>query len=228
MTPAVCFTPGPAQKLNAYICLFDFLERPWWLARSSPYSLLRHSSMPGSWCCPHLSCKKVCRSPGGLTQHLNMKHKHHEKFGKRDKPLRRERHPLLDGEVNNFYCFTTLPNDMLVVGTPCDYEGYDLEHDALPHPRTADVPSDWAPFDSQVQFETADFLFEKAEMSQGDVNILMQLWASTTADNVAPFENHQDMLAAIDSIQDGDAPWRSFSAKYSGVHPPENPPDWLV
>ena len=87
---------------------------------------------------------------------------------------------------------------------------------------------DWGSFTSQVQFETADFLFKKAEMSQGDVDTLMRLWASTTADHCAPFENHQEMLAAIDSIQEGDAPWNSFSAKYSGVHPPAKSPDWMV
>lgn len=36
------------------------------------------------------------------------------------------------------------------------------------------------------------------------------------------------MLTAIDSIQEGDVPWHSFSAKYSGVHLPANPPDWMV
>ena len=36
------------------------------------------------------------------------------------------------------------------------------------------------------------------------------------------------MLAAIDSIQDGDAPWYSFSAKYSGTCTSENPPDWMT
>ena len=56
----------------------------------------------------------------------------------------------------------------------------------------------------------------------------MQLWASTTADHCAPFHGHKDMLAAIDAIKDGDAPWQSFSAKYSGARPPENPPDWMV
>lgn len=91
-----------------------------------------------------------------------------------------------------------------------------------------DGASDWGPFNSQVQFETADFLFKKAEMSQGDINILMQLWASTTVDHCAPFENHQDMLSTIDSIQEGDAPWDSFSAKYSGTPPLTNPPDWMV
>lgn len=65
-------------------------------------------------------------------------------------------------------------------------------------------------------------------MSQGNVDVLMHLWASTAADRRAPFENHQEMLTTIDSIQEGDAPWHSFSANYSGVHPPNNPPDWMV
>ena len=184
--------------------------------------------MPGSWCCPHPSCKKVCCSPGGLTQHLNTRHKHHEKFGKRDKPLHRVHHPLLDGQANGFCDFITFSDNDPVAGTPCDRGGYDLKSGTAPPPQAADVPSDWMPFDSQVQFETADFLFKKAEMSQGDIDILMRLWASTTPDHHAPFENHQDMLAAIDSIQDGDAPWHNFTAKYSGIHPPANPPDWMV
>jgi len=65
-------------------------------------------------------------------------------------------------------------------------------------------------------------------MSHGNIDVLMRLWASTTADHCAPFENHQDMLKTIDSIQDGDTPWHSFSAKYSGVHPSTKPPDWMT
>lgn len=115
-----------------------------------------------------------------------------------------------------------------MIGTPCDREGYDLESGAPSLSQTSGVPPDWGPFDSQVQFETADFLFKKTEMSQGDIDVLMRLWASTTPDHCAPFENHHDMLTTIDSIQDGDAPWSSFSAKYSGTPPRTNPPDWMV
>ena len=117
---------------------------------------------------------------------------------------------------------------LLKTGTPCDKEGWDLEPGALPPSQSVDGPSDWAPFDSQVEFETADFLFKKVEMSQGDIDVLMQLWASTTADHHAPFKGHEDMLAAIDSIQHGEAPWHSFSAKYSGNCPSVNPPNWMV
>jgi hypothetical protein len=124
--------------------------------------------------------------------------------------------------------FRNIPTNTSATGTPCDEEGYDLESATLPPLQTADGSPDWGPFNSQVQFETADFLFRKVEMSQRDVDTLMQLWASTTADRDAPFANHQEMLTAIDSIQQGDTPWNSFSAKYSGVRPPTMPPDWMV
>ena len=70
----------------------------------------------------------------------------------------------------------------------------------------------------------ADFLFKKAEMSQGNVDILMELWASTTPDGQAPFQNHQ-MLVTIDGIDGGDISWQSFTAKYSGTKPPGNAPN---
>jgi hypothetical protein len=124
--------------------------------------------------------------------------------------------------------FHSIPTDTLATGTPCDEEGYDLESETPPPSQTADSSPDWGPFNSQVQFETADFLFRKAEISRMDIDTLMQLWASTTADHNAPFTNHQEMLTTIDSIQEGNVPWISFSAKYSGVRPPTTPPDWMV
>ena len=65
-------------------------------------------------------------------------------------------------------------------------------------------------------------------MSQGNIDILMELWASTTDDGQAPFQDHQEMLATIDAIKRGDTPWRSFTANYSGTRPPTNPPDWML
>ena len=118
--------------------------------------------------------------------------------------------------------------DPLVTGTPCDSDGYDLRPGALPEDHGDGSQPDWSPFASQVQFETADFLFRKAEMSQADIDTLMQLWASTTSDGSAPFQNHQEMLETIDAIDVGDIPWQSFSANYSGAIPPGNPPDWML
>ena len=117
--------------------------------------------------------------------------------------------------------------DPMATGTPCDSDGYDLDPGILPEDNNGSQ-SDWSPFTSQTQFETADFLFRKAEMSQANTDTLMRLWAATTSDGCAPFQNHQEMLATIDAITIGDIPWQSFSAKYSGTAPPNNPPDWML
>ena len=113
-------------------------------------------------------------------------------------------------------------------GTPCDSDGYDLEQGAPPDVRLGDTQPSWSPFHSQTQFETADFLFKKAEMSQGNIDILMELWASTNRDGQAPFQDHQEMLATIDAIHHGDTPWQSFTASYSRTRPPKDPPDWML
>jgi hypothetical protein len=178
------------------------------------------------WPCPFPTCKKVCRSPGGLTQHMNLKHQHHADFGKRDKAIHRTYHPLLDGKFFDTY-FACCANNA-VTGTPCDSDGYDLERGALPETQPGETQPNWSPFDSQAQFETADFLFKKAEMSQGNIDILMELWNSTTEDGQAPFQDHREMLATIDAIKCGDTPWQSFTASYSGARPPGNAPDWML
>lgn len=65
-------------------------------------------------------------------------------------------------------------------------------------------------------------------MSQGNVDILMELWAATAEDREGPFQDHREMLAAIDAIKEGDTPWQSFTASYSGTRPPKGPPDWML
>ena len=151
-------------------------------------------------------------------------HRHHEDFGKRDKTIHCTHHPILDGKRNSFSAANMLTYPT-VAGTPCDVDGFDITPGMLPQNNSQ--PS-WFPFKSQVQFEVADFLFKKVEMSQADVDTLMRLWAATSSDGHAPFLNHGDMLATIDAIQLRDIPWQNFSAKYSGDVPPVNPPDWML
>lgn len=178
------------------------------------------------WSCPLPTCKKICRSPGGLTQHVNAKHQHHADFGKREKAIHRTCHPLLDGKLFGPF-HVPLTNDY-ITGTPCDPDGYDLEPGTPPETQQGEPEPIWSPFHSQVQFETADFLFKKAEMSQGNIDILMELWSSTAEDGEAPFRDHREMLATIDAIDGSDAPWQSFTASYSGTRPPGDPPDWML
>lgn len=115
-----------------------------------------------------------------------------------------------------------------ITGTACDKDGYDIGPGTPPQDHTSNLQHDWSPFTSQVQFETADFLFKKAEMSQANIDTLMRLWAPTTSDGRPPFLNHQEMLTTIDAIDAGDVQWQSFLAKYHGNVPPTNPPDWML
>lgn len=129
--------------------------------------------------------------------------------------------------VSTILSIGNIPSYCIVAGTPCDADGFDISPDTPPQ-NDSDGSQSWSPFESQVQFETADFLFKKVEMSQADVDTLMRLWATTSSDGHAPFSNHHDMLATIDAINLRDIPWTSFSANYSGDIPPANPPDWML
>lgn len=47
-----------------------------------------------------------------------------------------------------------------------------------PPPRRPDIgPQDWAPYDNRLQFETAEFLYKRNQMSGGNIDILLALWA---------------------------------------------------
>ena len=179
-----------------------------------------------SWPCPIPTCRKVCHLPGGLTQHMNHRHQHHKSFGKREAPIHCTYHPILDS-VYSLLLLRWYP-DPMVTGTPCDAGGYNLKPGVPPQDHSSSAQPNWSLFTSQTQFETADFLFRKAEMSQADINTLMRLWATTTSDGLAPFQNHQEMLATIDTIKPGYIPWQTFSAKYCDKVPSENPPDWML
>jgi len=98
----LCATGGLACEIEVSVALrFGLLDciRSFPLSTLSPFLVL--SAFPifsmQSWLCPVPTCKKVCLSPGGLTQHLNHKHRHHEDFGKRETTTHRVPHPILDG-----------------------------------------------------------------------------------------------------------------------------------
>ena len=90
--------------------------------------------------------------------------------------------------------------------------------------------TDWSPFRSRVDFEVADFLYRRDQMSQGHVSELMDLWAASLVPYGArpPFANCDEMLATIDTISHGDAPWFCFEVSYEGPLPEENIPSWMT
>ncbi|KLO08862.1 hypothetical protein SCHPADRAFT_893538 [Schizopora paradoxa] len=102
---------------------------------------------------------------------------------------------------------------------PCDEDGNFLPEDAQPVPD--DRPQDnWSPFRNRIEFEFADLIFRRNQMPKSQINDLLKIWAASMVRAVAqaedaeadftPFGNVDSMLATIDSIQLGDAPWESF------------------
>ncbi|KAG2128044.1 uncharacterized protein EDB93DRAFT_1243604 [Suillus bovinus] len=68
---------------------------------------------------------------------------------------------------------------MPIAPRPCDVTGRFLADGAPPTPPPIKSPDDWAPYRNRVEFETAEFLYTRNQMSAGDINILLDLWAAT-------------------------------------------------
>jgi hypothetical protein len=68
------------------------------------------------------------------------------------------------------------------IGQICDENGEDIPPDTPPPPRDSDSrPDDWTPYNFRLEFEVANFLFCRNQMSAGDINCLLSLWAASLA-----------------------------------------------
>jgi Plavaka transposase len=68
-------------------------------------------------------------------------------------------------------------------------------------------------------------------MSAPNINILLDLWASTLLkhNESPPFANHTDLYNTIDLTPLGDVAWQSFSLRYNGDDVPEGTiPQWMT
>ncbi|KAF5382367.1 hypothetical protein D9757_009785 [Collybiopsis confluens] len=108
-------------------------------------------------------------------------------------------------------------------GDICDHEGKTLPSNTPP-PLPQENPSDqnpWFPFGSEAEFRLADLLFTDTEMSQGNINKLLDIWSlyqqqlrqangCTTCPESqdGPFLDHKNMYSTIDSIAEGGAIWK--------------------
>ncbi|KAF9017383.1 hypothetical protein BDZ89DRAFT_1140749 [Hymenopellis radicata] len=82
-----------------------------------------------------------------------------------------------------------------LTGDPCDKDGNPLPPDTPPLPPSPPPATAWAPFDDEIQFRVSEFLFRKVEMSQGDIDHLMELWDLSMQHHggCAPFRDHDKM-----------------------------------
>ncbi|KAE9403476.1 hypothetical protein BT96DRAFT_1016915 [Gymnopus androsaceus JB14] len=127
-------------------------------------------------------------------------------------------HPYLTGKPSIDICF----------------KGNYLPPNTPPPPRSTGSP--WSPFKGEAQFRLADLLFRKVEMSQGNIDELLDIWSlyerqltqATGCDNCSsdgPFDNHKDLYSLIDNIVQGGATWKCFQSVVDESLP-VNAPEW--
>ncbi|KAL6305520.1 hypothetical protein BKA93DRAFT_816905 [Sparassis latifolia] len=188
--------------------------------------------------CP--ACGKECRNSSGLTQHYNSAHalpqqhvvlnsvpqqdeyEYEEPQNSGPQFLDHEDFPMDgpdeddgDGQVMEPQIF----EHELLNGRPCDVNGNFVAY-----------MDDWTPYSSRVEFEMAEFLFKRDQMSQSKINTLMDLWAASLLPYGAdpPFADHTDMYCTIDVTPEGGIPWQSFTAAYTGTLPEGKVPLWMM
>ncbi|KAJ7650467.1 hypothetical protein FB45DRAFT_859230 [Roridomyces roridus] len=207
----------------------------------------RRRFTPASFKCT--VCGKSCRSAGGLTQHRNAAHPEPPRLPDvtNGQPADNSDEPDLsppptrspspdipqspppEPTVPPAQRGTVIERHPILDGTPCDHDGYDLPAGAPPPPWDERAPDDFSPFESRAEFELAEFLYTKEEMSTKSVDRLAQLLAALYPDRDPPFADYKDLYATIDAIQQGDIPWESFSVQYTGPLPENGPaPVWMT
>ncbi|KAG1726637.1 uncharacterized protein EDB91DRAFT_1239630 [Suillus paluster] len=96
-----------------------------------------------------------------------------------------------------------------------------LKTGASPMPPPSKSPDDWTPYWDHVEFETAEFLYMCNQMSAGDINVLLDLWAATLLkhNDKPPFVDCHDLHKTINSTPGG--------VQYTGEKPEHNVPPWM-
>ncbi|KAN0125682.1 hypothetical protein V8E52_000889 [Russula decolorans] len=103
-------------------------------------------------------------------------------------------------------------------GLPCDANGNLLPPGTPPPPPQPLPETPWEPYANSVQFKTADFLYRRAEMSGGNIDELLDIWAESMMESGEdpPFKSHEHMYETIDATRHGDAPWNCLVVSYNG------------
>lgn len=121
-----------------------------------------------------------------------------------------------------------MPSDS-IVARPCDATGAFISRDASPPPPPLREKNNYSPFKDRIQFETADFLYTRNQMSAGHIDFLSLLWAASLAkhDDSPPFGGHRPLYETIDAIPLGDVPWDSITLNYKDKEMlPDDAPSW--
>ncbi|KAH9996976.1 hypothetical protein BJV74DRAFT_794985 [Russula compacta] len=85
-------------------------------------------------------------------------------------------------------------------------------------PKAAENP--WNPFNSYVEFDFVHYQFVEVQNSAPLIDKALDLWAATVMEfgGNAPWSNTMELYATIDTIQQGDSPWKDEIANNESTH----------
>ncbi|KDQ50187.1 hypothetical protein JAAARDRAFT_115390, partial [Jaapia argillacea MUCL 33604] len=97
-------------------------------------------------------------------------------------------------------------------------------------PPPEDNRPEWFPFKSQIDFDFAYQHFIEVQNSEGSINKAIEWWAAALLkhEDFPPWTSVQELYKTIDSIQMGNAPWKTYKIHYEGPLPPGTPPKWMT
>ncbi|KAJ7683440.1 hypothetical protein B0H17DRAFT_1160912 [Mycena rosella] len=200
----------------------------------------RQQFKPRNIPCPFAGCPGKFANQSGLTQH---KRSQHVQFRPRSpSPARtdstsstRSSSPNYQGGGDVEHPHTLPPPHWqspeikyhpTLNGRPCDKHGNFLPPGAPPPPRDHAPPTDFSPYAAREDFDLADLLYRRAQLSAGHIDELMQNWASRPGAGDPPFANHRDLYDTIDATEIGHIPWESFNVSWSGDRTPGEETPW--
>jgi len=186
-----------------------------------------------SFDCP--ICGHRCLSCSGLSHHKN--YVHLTNLRPDNSTHKCIYHWYLDGKLDH-YELLEIYLTPIWISLPCNEDGTFLEdpHPQIPLAKPVDdlLWNSWASFEDCLEFDWAYYHYVHIQSLKSDILEGLDLWHAAiikhssghlTADGV-PWHNADDLYATINSIQSGDAPWKSFKFSYAGPKPP-NPPTWM-
>ncbi|KAJ6620106.1 hypothetical protein B0H10DRAFT_2362631 [Mycena sp. CBHHK59/15] len=102
---------------------------------------------------------------------------------------------------------------------PCDRDGNFLLPNTPPPSPARPPANDFTPYSRRDDFELADLLYRRVQMSAGAINELMQNWAARPGTPDPPFTDQEDLYNTIDATE-------SFTVCYNRSISPDDVTPW--
>ncbi|KAI6032342.1 hypothetical protein BKA83DRAFT_4046649 [Pisolithus microcarpus] len=184
--------------------------------------------------CLHAGCHRWFKTASGLNHHKLSFHNY--SFHKSGLPVHSQSTSPHEGVVRDYHDKLTgtlvdstyLPISLdCCTGQKCDSNGQPIQPNSPPPPVSEKDPDDWGPYGNQLRFETAEFIFQEAEMSASKIDKLLYLWGGSSNGGRPPFSDHNELYETIDATKLGDVRWDTFRLRYNGERPTDNVPPWM-